>query len=132
MVHGLLAYDGVYALNVVDRMYTGRFLRSVVHTLRQTFPHVYVLRDDKRWTDDNRYTFVVMAAKAPISPLEIYSANQIEGRGQAVTEFMPPEQLVRWLGDDRKVIITDDFVPVDGMLAPLYWRAGSGRFFRIH
>ena len=120
MVHGLLAYDGVYALNVVDRMYTGRFLRSVVHTLRQTFAHVYVLRDDDRWTDDTRYTFVVMAAKVPISPLEIYSANQIEGRGQAVTEFMPSEQLVRWLGDDRKVVITDDFVPVDGMLAPLY------------
>ena len=120
MVHGLLAYDGVYAINVVDRMYTGRFLRSVVHTLRQTFPHVYVLRDDNRLTDDNRYTFVVMAAKMPFSPLEVYSANQVEGRGTAVTQFMPPEQLVRWLGDDRKVVITDDFVPVDGMLAPLY------------
>ena len=120
MVHGLLAYDGVYAINVVDRMYTGRFLRSVVHTLRQTFPHVYVLRDDDRWADDNRYTFVVMAAKMPFSLLEVYSANQVEGRGTAVTQFMPSEEFVRWLGDDRKVVITDDFVPVDGMLAPLY------------
>ena len=120
MVHGLLAYDGVYAINVVDRMYTGRFLRSVVHTLRQTFPHVYVLRDDARWTNNNRYTFVVVAANMPISPPEIYSANQVEGRGTAVTQFMPSEEFVRWLGDDRKVVITDDFVPVDGMLAPLY------------
>ena len=101
-------------------MYTGRFLRSVVHTLRQTFPHVYVLRDDARWTNNNRYTFVVVAANMPISPPEIYSANQVEGRGTAVTQFMPSEEFVRWLGDDRKVVITDDFVPVDGMLAPLY------------
>ena len=120
MVHDLLSYDGVYAINVVDRMYTGRFLLSMVHTLRQTFPYVYVLRDDSRWEDDERYTFVVMAAKTSITPLEISLANQAEGRGVAKTRFMPQHLFATWLGDDRKVVITDDFVPVDGMLAPLY------------
>jgi hypothetical protein len=101
-------------------MYTGRFLLSVVHTLRQTFPYVYVLRDNNRWDDDDRYTFVVMAAKVPVTPIEISLANQAEGRGMGQTQFMPQHLFASWLGDDRKVVITDDFVPVDGMLAPLY------------
>ncbi len=120
MVHGLLASDGVYAINVVDRMYTGRFLRSVVHTLWQTFDHVYVLRDDAQWHDDQRYTFVVAASDEPITPVSVFTANRIEGRGDPVTQFMPTDWYTNWLRDGRKVVITDDFVPVDGMLAPLY------------
>ena len=120
MVHGLLAEEGVYAINVVDRMYTGRFLRSVVHTLRQTFERVYVLRDDTQWHDDQRYTFVVVASDEPVTPADVLAANRNEGRGDAVTEFMPDDWYANWLSDDRKIVITDNYVPVDGMLAPLY------------
>ena len=42
-------------------MHGGRFLRSFVHTMRWTFNYVYVMRDDTRWTSDDRYTFVVAA-----------------------------------------------------------------------
>ena len=43
-----------------------------------------------------------------------------EGRGTPVTQFMPEEMFASWIVDERKVVLTDDFVPVDGMLAPLY------------
>ena len=120
MVRGLLSDDGVYAINVVDRMYSGRFLRSVVNTLQQSFQHVYVMRDDSRWDSDDRYTFIVAASMAPITAVEVTSANLYEGRGTPVTQFMPESQFASWIADERKVVLTDDFVPVDGMLAPLY------------
>ena len=39
----LLAEDGIYAGNVVDKPHTGNFGRSFVNTLRETFPYVYLL-----------------------------------------------------------------------------------------
>ena len=120
MVRGLLSDDGVYAINVVDRMHTGRFLRSVVHTLQQTFPFVYVMRDDRRWSSDDRFTFVVTASPQPLAPIDVEVANRMQGRGAPVTQFMPPADFALWLENERKVVLTDDFVPVDGMLAPLY------------
>ena len=120
MVRGLMSEDGVYAINVVDRMYSGRFLRSVVHTLQRVFPHVYVMRDDSRWDSDDRYTFIVAASMVPITAVQVTSANLYEGRGPTVTQFMPEGTFASWIADERKVVLTDDFVPVDGMLAPLY------------
>ena len=126
MIRGLLSDNGVYAINVVDRLHSGRFLRSVVHTLQHSFPFVYVMRDDSRWDSDVRYTFVVMAAMRPITPLEVSSANQFAGRGSPVTRLMPDAAFKSWIANDRKVLLTDDYVPVDGMLAPLYLQSRPG------
>ncbi|MXY21073.1 MAG: hypothetical protein F4Y49_07025 [Dehalococcoidia bacterium] len=120
MVYGLLAEDGVYAINIVDKMHSGRFLRSVVATLQQTFPYVYVMRDNTSWESDDRYTFVVTASRRPIEVQELASANRDLDRGAIVTHFMPDAEFARWLDGGRFSILTDDFVPVDGMLAPLY------------
>ncbi len=47
-VRGLLKPDGLYLALVIDRMRGGRFMASVVRTLREVFPHVYVLSDVAR------------------------------------------------------------------------------------
>lgn len=120
MVYGLLSEDGVYALNIVDKMHSGRFLRSVVTTLQQTFPYVYVMRDDANWDGDNRYTFVVTASQQPIVRSDLVDANRVTDRGATVTHFMPDAEFARWMQSGDKTLLTDDFVPVDGMLAPLY------------
>ena len=118
MTRALLADDGIYAINVVDRMRSGRFLRSMVHTLGQTFPYVYVMRHDDNWDSDERYTFVVTASLTPLDAESVITANLLAGRS-STTRFMPETMLEEWLKGD-KVALTDDFVPVDGMLAPLY------------
>ena len=120
MVFGLLSEDGVYALNIVDKMHSGRFLRSVVTTLQQTFPYVYVMRDDTNWDGDTRYTFVVAASRQPIIRSDLVHANRVTDRGATVTHFMPDAEFARWMESGDKSLLTDDFVPVDGMLAPLY------------
>ena len=120
MVFELLSEDGVYAINIVDKMHSGRFLRSVVATLQETFPHVYVMRDNTQWDSDSRYTFVVAASRQPIQSSDIVSANRELDRDNVVTHFMPETEFARWMNDGRITVLTDDFVPVDGMLAPLY------------
>ncbi len=119
MARGLLSEDGIYAINVVDRMHSGRFLRSMTHTLMQTFPHVYVMRHDDNWDSDDRYTFVATAVLRPLDAEDVIRANLLAGRS-STTRFMPEAKLAAWLDSGDKVTLTDDFVPVDGMLAPLY------------
>ena len=120
MVFGLLADNGIYAINIVDKMHSGRFLRSVVATLQETFPHVYVMRDNTQWESDSRYTFVVAASLQPIASSDIVAANRELDRDSVVTHFMPDAEFARWMDSGDSTVLTDDFVPVDGMLAPLY------------
>ena len=124
-VRDLLTEDGIYAVNIVDRMDGGRFLRSFVHTMRQTFTHVYVIRDDTRWTSDDRYTFVVAGSDGPILPALVEAAKFEEGLGASIIQFMPPLAFAEWLDSQENVLLTDNFVPVDGMLAPLYLESRS-------
>ena len=107
-------------------MHGGRFLHCFVHTIRGTFDYVYVMRDDTRWASDDRYTFVVAASEAQISSRQIEEANFLEGRTSAITQFKPHSDFEVWQGSQENVLVTDDFVPVDGMHALLYLES---RFF---
>ncbi len=107
-------------------MHGGRFLHSFVHTRRGTLDYVYVMRDDTRWASDDRYTFLVAASEAQISSRQIEEANFLEGRPSSITQFKPHSDFEVWQGSQENVLVTDDFVPVDGMHAPLYLES---RFF---
>jgi hypothetical protein len=78
------------------------------------------MRDDPRWDSDERYTFVVVGSRRPLSAVKVRVASLREGRGLSVTRVMEPWPMEEWLRNGDGVLLTDDFVPVDGMLAPLY------------
>ena len=61
-VRGLLKPDGLYLALVIDRMRGGRFMASVVRTLREVFPHVYVLSDVGGTLVPRARTYVVAAS----------------------------------------------------------------------
>jgi hypothetical protein len=46
--------------------------------------------------------------------------NFLEGRPSIVSEFMSDTDFEAWQGSQENVVLTDNFVPVEGMLAPLY------------
>ncbi|HAL46596.1 MAG: hypothetical protein FI707_11265 [SAR202 cluster bacterium] len=119
----LLTPDGIYAVNIVDRMHSGRFLRAFEATMKRVFPYVYVLRDNDLWTSDERYTFVVIGSRTPLSHPSIATTNLLEGRPLTVLRFMPSGSFRSWSAAEDAVVLTDDFVPVDGMLAPLFFES---------
>lgn len=119
MVRSLLREDGIYAVNVVDKLYSGGFLRAFVNTMRRTFPYVYVMRDNDRWQSDDRYTYVVVGSMRPLEQEAIEEANRDFGR-EPTLRFMPRGAFDQWLNGRRALLLTDDYVPVDNLLAPLY------------
>ncbi len=119
-VKALLKDQGIYMVNVVDKLHTGRFLRAYVNTLQRTFPQVYVLRYDADWDSDSRYTYVVAASQAPITATALQEANLRSGRGEPVAQLMPGEAFQAWQTSRGSIVLTDDYVPVENLLAPLY------------
>lgn len=125
-VSELLRPGGVFIVNIVDNLGTGRFLRAYVNTLSRTFGHVYVLRDDDLWEDDPRsnVTYVVVGTDRAVTAADLASASASAGRGEPVSRFMPDDVFERWYGRETDpVLLTDGFVPVDQMLAHLYLRS---------
>ena len=104
--------SGLYVLNVIDSVHYD-FLRSEVRTLRRTFPYVSVLAPAGIWPPLGkvRATFVVVAAKAP--PKQRLRA-------------VPSRALDSFVAHGHSVVLTDDYAPVDQLLAPVFRQALQG------
>ena len=119
-VKTLLTDDGVYVVNVVDRFRSGAFLRAVVTTLQASFPNVYLFTDGNDFEADNRYTFVVAGALQPLTYADIYFASHAVQRGDPELVMMHQDELEAWLALKPNTALTDDYVPVDNLLIPVY------------
>lgn len=119
-IRARLKDHGIYTINVVDKLYSGRFLRACVNTLKSTFPYLYVIFDRPTWEDDSRRTHVVAASLQPLSLAALKEANTQAGRDPLVSYIMPEDALTSWLNAQANVLLTDDYAPVDSLVAPLH------------
>ncbi len=117
-----LTRRGFYAVKVVDNGNRRRFLFSLLRTLKKDFPAVEVWLEADGAGAAGRVTFVVVASALPTPAAEISSARGI------------PRTWVRWPASDlagrvsgaNPPILTDDFAPVDRLMAPLLPRVRPG------
>jgi spermidine synthase len=97
---------GIFMENVIDGVHFD-FLRSEIRTLRQVFPYVGLIATPGMLPPQNsaRETFVIVAAKAPpAARLPTVSAARLDA----------------FMASGRSVLLTDDHVPVDELLAPVF------------
>jgi len=116
----LLTEDGLYVLNVIDTHGSGRFVGAVVNTLQQTFRHVYVL--SRRRQPDLSSNFVIAASQHPIDLADVGSEPQLAVADLWVMDESEVESL-RTKADG--IILTDDYAPVDTLLAPVAVQAAE-------
>ncbi len=99
-----LTPEGFYLANVVDgKDYD--FLRSFIKTLKKTFRYVGLMTPPGQSALGERATFVVVSANHPLPPL------------QTIVTY---DRLQPFLNEKDTVELTDDHVPVDQLLAPVY------------
>jgi len=110
-IRRLLAPNGVVAVNVVDDITRGRFLPSYVRTMQSAFgpSNVGVMLEEEDDLRSTRSTFVVVASNSLPSTLASM-------RGYA----LPASRLAALLSERNALVLTDDYAPVDAMLAPLF------------
>ena len=119
-VRELLAPGGIYTVNIVDNLWHGRFLRAFVSTLGETFEHVSVIGTTLDWESEDRSTTVVVASSEPLTRPDLHLGALRFGKTEPIGQFMPDDVFERWMKGRQRVVLTDDFAPVDQMLAPLY------------
>jgi hypothetical protein len=101
----------------------GGFLGAWVRTAQLTFPHIYIFGTDLTPGSGTRETFVVVAAK---KPLNLDDLGTREGDPKFLDRDVPFEP--RPFNDRhrkavearaRGVFLTDDYAPVENLLAPV-------------
>ena len=113
-VRRLMNPGGVFLANVIDIYQSGLFLGAMINTLERSFPHVYVLSTVFGGPSDGdfRDTFVVVGSGRPLKlqdlDFDIYQGSLIEQHHMATLRRR-----------SNGLVLTDDFAPVDNLLAPV-------------
>lgn len=107
---------GIYMVNIIDGR-QGHFLRAYVRTLQQTFQHVYVAPTIGQLEASSRQTLVIVASRVSLD--DRISRSPLDER------FLPETEVTAYLQENPPVFLTDDYVPVDNLLAPVFADSGS-------
>ncbi|MHB1004988.1 MAG: fused MFS/spermidine synthase [Chloroflexota bacterium] len=110
--------DGIYMANVIDKYEGGEFVKAFMNALKQVFPNVYLLAQGEAWNINSSNTYIVLASRQPFDYAK-FAATVAPG-GQPLTRLLPPDRLAAYLQSGRALTLTDDFVPVDQLVAPLF------------
>ena len=107
--------DGFYAINVIDRGKDPRFMLSMVKTLMEGFPVVEVWVDETAMgaVDGASASYVLISGNRPTGPERLEAAR---GEKRVWVKWAPANLEKRLNGHDL-TILTDDFAPVDRLMA---------------
>jgi len=115
LVAAHLTPQGIYMVNIIDGR-QGDFMRAYVNTLRQTLPHVYLAAGGEELGSKKRQTLVIVASAN--------SLDDLMGELPLKTQFLSQTKLDNYLQQKSLIIMTDDYVPVDNLLAPVFAESG--------
>jgi len=111
-VHTWLDDDGLYVVHIFDSG-RGDFLRAYTHTLRQSFRNVYLAPTLESWRQSSSSTFVLIATDTPLD-LATGGGSLLAG------QMLGQEEIDALLAEGRVVMLTDQYAPVEQMLAPMF------------
>jgi spermidine synthase len=123
-VRKTLTPDGVYLVTVIDHLEDGKLWRATFHTLRQTFPHVELLATQPDYDSHGRQVYVFYAADRPLDLDALHATLKRQGVAEEYSHRLPPGELERLLSKYPAVVLTDQYAPVDNLMADVFrrWR----------
>ena len=131
-VRNIMTDDGILLLTVIDEFAAtpngpkGKLLPAAIRTMQASFPHVYLLgypyRNQPVWQEDGRRVFVIAGMMKPLDMARFREILAQQGVREPKTILMPAERLNTYLDSIPTLILTDDFVPTDNLLAETFWR----------
>ncbi len=120
-IKSLLKPDGMLLANVIDSFKKGAFMPSYIRTLEEVFGkgNVHLLTLSSDYDHIGISTFVVVASPQKLNMGDFVRQVKRDG-GEMTSHVMSQEQLQEYLKDRYSVILTDDYVPVDNLIAPIF------------
>jgi spermidine synthase len=124
IVEKRLKQDGIYLVNVIDKFPDGEFLKAYANGLRAVFPHVYIFGRGSEFLPFDRNTYVLMASRQPLDRATFEAVTSVDSV-VARTTPLDEDRLSAYLKSGRALTLTDDFAPVDQLLARLFIERGN-------
>jgi spermidine synthase len=118
----LLKPDGLLLANVIDSFKKGAFMPSYIRTLEEVFGkgNVHLLTLSSNFENIGISTHVVVASPKRLDMDDFITALKGKGEEETTSHVMPQEQLQQYLKERHSVLLTDDYVPVDNLIAPIF------------
>ena len=118
----LLKPDGLLIANLIDSVTEGLFLPSYIRTLEEVFGkgnvNLLVLAPELRRL--GIATCVVVASPSKWDLDDFVRVIGERGGKPMTAKIVPQEKLQEILRDRPSVVLTDDYVPVDNLTAPIF------------
>ena len=117
----LLKPDGVLMANVIDSFKKGAFMPSYIRTLEEVFGkgNVELLTLSPDYDKIGVSTCVVVTSPQRLDMDDFI--RTVKGKGAEMTaHVVPQDRLQEYLKERYSVILTDDYVPVDNLIAPIF------------
>ncbi|OGQ00669.1 MAG: hypothetical protein A2026_07435 [Deltaproteobacteria bacterium RBG_19FT_COMBO_46_12] len=117
----LLKPNGLLLANVIDSFKKGAFMPSYIRTLEEVFGkgNIQLLTLSSEYDKIEISTCVVMASAQKFDMDDFVRTVRAKG-GEMTSHVMPEGQLQEFLKERYSVILTDDYVPVDNLIAPIF------------
>ena len=118
----LLKPDGLLLANVIDSFKKGAFMPSYIRTLEEVFGkgNVHLLTLSSDYEHIGISTNVVVASPQRLDMDDFVRAVEGKEGKEMNSHVMPQERLQQYLKERTSVILTDDYVPVDNLIAPIF------------
>lgn len=133
LAKGLMRPAGVFMITLIDILDEGRLLAAMVRTTRENFNHVAVFYSGDPGdaiVRDRRATFVIVAADRDLNLPGL--GDDVPYGGEARALLLPPAEIDAVLNRTRAVVLTDDYSPVEQLLAGVVQRAGADVELRFY
>jgi hypothetical protein len=129
-VKSTLAPGGAYLLTLIDSIEDGKLWRAAVHTMRESFAHVEIL-DPAGFADTSgRHVYVLYGADHPLELAEIQAVAREAylrqgSEKQPYTKVLARDRLEQFLSARPKLVLTDQYAPVDNLMAGVFRQRGK-------
>lgn len=118
-----LAPDGVYVLNLIDGR-LAEFARSEALTMRETFPYVAAVPLNLGYQSVNSSLWVMAGSPSPLNRDWYLEAAKNSPRPDLAETLWDVDRLDEFIASGRAIVLTDEYVPVDNLLAPMLEERG--------
>jgi spermidine synthase len=115
----LLKPHGLLFTNLIDDFEKG-LLSSYIRTLEEVFGKGHNLITFTRRRPIGISTMVVVASPQKLDLDDFTQTIQRKAGEERVSYVMPQEHLQQYLTERYSVVLTDDYVPVDNLIAPIF------------
>jgi spermidine synthase len=118
----LLKPDGLLLANVIDSFKVGQFMPSYIRTLEEVFGkgNVYLITLTSDFEHMGISTYVVVASPKTLDMDNFVKMIQRKDGKEMTSYVMPRERLQQYLQERYSVVLSDDYVPVDNLIAPIF------------